>query len=443
MIKGFPIDFVRQVIEQTLFNEKNFKPNDYFGGSNEVSLFTFYEQLQTQEEVDRYVEKYRDLTKQQNRTGLIANGVLLSPENPTITNINQKTNIPLTFACSFRVQLKNRDKMLATLNNLIQKLKGRKVDVAEFSNGQLLMVGTIANNSEGSPNYDLGAFLGTRNYDVSLDTFMANVKADLTSKGITYRGLVYPYMESKEYFYYRYSKTTAPRVVEMRVVLQSGLTYTDLPASDENKDKYPYIVFPPMNTGYERYQVSMTFDSIKVDEPNVLNAEEYCVVSLGGSATISSASLMLGNQITKLVVSKYKIKGSTDFTYSSNEYYLEPLEFGSGNGVNLQMKQIVSNGFLTNEHADNITPTLQYSFLIDRDIPILKQWFEYARYGVNGVDNEKVSPNTIYKVTEYISAWGEVERHIFYTKINDSIDIENTESDTLTITIPMKIQGEN
>ena len=52
-------------------------------------------------------------------------------------------------------------------------------------------------------------------------------------------------------------------------------------------------------------------------------------------------------------------------------------------------------------------------------------------------------PNMIFEIMELWSSWGEVEPITFKTKIVESIDIENTESDTLTITVPLQIQGDN
>ena len=88
-MKGFSIDFIRQVIEQKLLEEHIKEPTKYFGGKGQVNLFSFYEQLQKEDEVNRFVEVYRDLTEQQNRTGLIMNGTIIAPENPTITNLSQ------------------------------------------------------------------------------------------------------------------------------------------------------------------------------------------------------------------------------------------------------------------------------------------------------------------------------------------------------------------
>ena len=62
--KNFPIDFVRQIIIRTLLEQHEAHPNKYFGSGNEVNLFSFYEQLQKQEEVDRFTQIYQDLVNQ-------------------------------------------------------------------------------------------------------------------------------------------------------------------------------------------------------------------------------------------------------------------------------------------------------------------------------------------------------------------------------------------
>ena len=54
-----------------------------------------------------------------------------------------------------------------------------------------------------------------------------------------------------------------------------------------------------------------------------------------------------------------------------------------------------------------------------------------------------ITPNMIFSVKEIWSSWGSVEVEEFKAKINDSIDGENNESDVLTITIPLQVQGEN
>ena len=49
----------------------------------------------------------------------------------------------------------------------------------------------------------------------------------------------------------------------------------------------------------------------------------------------------------------------------------------------------------------------------------------------------------IFSVKEVWSSWGEYEENEVKAKIVENIDIENTESDTLTIGLTMQIQGDN
>lgn len=438
--KAFPIDFIRQIILQGLFEEK-VKNNNLVGGDNEVNLFSFYEQLESNEEVDRYTELYRDLLEQQNRTDLIANGTILAPENPTITNLNQCTIIPMTFVTNLRCKLKDRDIMLESINNIIARFKGRKVDVAEFENGKLLMVGTIANNSVGIPKLNNGDFIGLQNVSsiANSTTFINNQISALYSNGINTTP-TYP-----QWFYMGYQPVHGTK--SMRVMYKANAEATTY-LSITNDGTHQDIVFPPSSMNYKEWQVSISFDSIRVDEPRVLNGDDYCVISFGGSATLTDSSILMGNQLTKLGIQKKKIKASVDISIDDIVYWLEPLEMPSGANAGTQINQLLSNKFLTNTHTDSLTISNQYTFVLDTSISLIKQWFKYARYGtqadgvtityVNGI-----SPNMIYEIKEIWSCWGNVDVMSFKAKITETIDIENTESDTLSITIPFQLQGEN
>lgn len=431
--KAFPIDFVRQVLEQTLFEEHANSNNKYFGGKDQVNILSFYEQLQKDEEVDRYVEIYRDLVDQQNRTGLIMNGTLIAPENPTITNINQCLIIPMSFTCSFRVKLENRDLAIATINNLIKKLKGRKQDIAMFEDGSLLKVGTVANDVDGSPATLKGDYIGEHDDDFSINEDIAqNIKPYFEEKDIYFQ-------ESLSMYYYMEDISTSSMIVVKKT--------TNGWERIENDGTNPDIVFPPANKTFEKFKISMSFDSIRCDEPRNLNADEYCVISFGGSATLVSENVLLGNELTKLAIAKYSIVAKEPITLDRIDNWLEPLELPSGNNADTQMNKLLSNKFITNTHTDSLTVSMQYTFILDKNIEFLKQMFRYARYGKQGTLEENyedgITPNMIYRVKEYWSAWGEVNVEEYKAKVVSSIDIENTESDTLTITIPLQVQGEN
>lgn len=442
MTKTFPIDFVRQIIEQTLFEEHINNPSKYFGGRNQVNLFSFYEQLQKDDEVDRYVECYRDLVEQQNRSGIIMNGTIIAPENPTITNLYKCLIIPMSFTCSFRVKLGDRDSAIETINNLIETLKGRKCDVAESKNGRLLKVGTIGNEIDGKPEVHNGDFIveyiSNTSNPVALDTAIETKLSSLLAKGIEYNS-DYP-----RYLYYSFKENEEDKP-NLYIAYKESASETW--KKIENQSAYPNIIIPKDIIEFTKYKVSLSFDSLRCDEPRNLNADEYCTISFGGSATLVSNGVSLGNDLVKIGISKSKIVAQTPIVINGEKEWLEPLEIPSGSNADLQVNQLLSNKFITNTHTDNLSLTLQYTFVCDRTSPLLNQWFKYARYGTQGTNTNNysngVTPNMIYEVQEVWSSWGDIEIETFNAKIIESIDIENTESDTISITIPLQIQGDN
>lgn len=446
----FPIDTIRQVIEQTLERE-HLKDNHFFGGKNQVNLFSFYEQLEKEEQVDRYREFYKDLVDEQNRTGLIMNGTIIAPENPTITNLNQCLIIPMTFTCSFRVRIEDRDDAIDTINNMISILKGRKQDIAIFDNGVPFMVGTLANNVNGVPAIQDGDFIYSG--DLDPDEFLATFISDWNT---TYG---YQVDLTKDHYYY-YEDTTNRQlnIAYHGVVGENADDYHFQTLEEFNLlIEQGYIdskncvipVFIPKHKSFEKYKLSMSFDSIRIDEPRTLNGGEYVVISFGGSATLVSASVKLGNDLTKLAFSKHKIVGEQTITIDSNKEWLEPLEMPSGNNANTQLNQLLSNKFINNTHTDSVNISTQYTFMVDESIDLISEWFDYARYGIQAnlttiaTTKKGITPNMIYKITELWSSWGVVRQKEFKAKVIESIDIENTESDTLTITIPLQVQGDN
>ena len=444
MTKAFSIDFIRQLISQTLLEENIKYPTQYIGNENQVRLTSFYEHLASDDEVNRFVETVRDLTNQQNRTGLIANGIIFTPENPTITNVNKATIIPLSFTMNFRCKLADRDLVLETLNNAVSILKGRKWDIAEFDNGKLFKVGTIANNVNGEPLIFNNDFLGGEIVDTELgfQESMENVISYYSSKGINY---VYASTHRRMNFYYQGSGKLKVGIGLYDANQNKWLYYRDI----QPNEAYSSIIFPPQHNSFTKWCVSMSFDSFKCSEPRTLNANDYCDISFGGSATISSANVVLGNQLTKVGILRDKIvtsdNGSTDYDFNETSYnWLEPLELPSGNNPDTQVNSLLKNNFLNNSHTNSINVTNEYTFICDDEDTFLNMLFKYGRYGIQREnDAYTITPNTIFKVKEIWSKWGVVNVYEYSAKISGSIDIDNTESDTLTITLPLQTQGEN
>ena len=438
MIRAFPLDYVRQTIKQTLEFEHIANPNKYFGGDDQVNLFSFYEQLAKEDEINRYTDLYRDLVDQQNRTDIIANGTIVCPENPTFTNINQCTIVPMTFTGAFRVKLGDRDMMIDTINNLIHKLKGRKADIAQLDNGKLFMVGTMANNSIGAPLIQNGDFIGSIDSTGNVDNQVEELLLALRNNyGIEPAPIT---TDATRYYYVNDTYDNKLKVVYYEDLGQGATSYELI----INEDSFSDVIFPPAHSSYEKWKLSISFESIRIDTPTTLNASEYCVISFGGSATLVNASVKLGNDLTKLMVQKKKIMAKTPIEFSNpTKYWLEPLEMPSGNNANTQINQLVSNKFVSNTHSDSIVGTLQYSFICDESIPLIEQWYNYGRYCVSGITENDITPNLIYTIKEYYSTWGVIKVKEVLGKIVESIDIENTEGDVLTLSLTMQVQGED
>lgn len=534
MLKTFPIDFVRQILEQKLL-EEHINNVNYFGGKEQVAITSFYEQLKSQDEVDRFIETYRDLTEQQNRTGLILNGVLLSPENPTITNLYSSLIVPMAWTTSLRCTLENRDNAIITINNLIEKLKGRKVDVAQLNcvdeDGRPystpFCVGIIGQNS-GAPALKDGDYIGTLTNANAASTRIS----EYISKGVTFDNIkdnwfycqhsnklkvVRPFITTNniiDWVIYDSAELVGNRTITIlcgssstHSIIDYGeiigeLTISDFGGNDttielkngkiteltvdglgqtsilvqftldrdiqdyvsdyggfnvenvvcyelifqfiEDDGTYKDIIFPPEHTSFEKYKVSLSFDAIRCDEPRNLNEKEYCELSFGGSATLVSKGVQLGNDLLKIGITKLGYQAESYVSFSNAPtYLLEPLEMPSGNNANTQINQLLANNFVSNTHTDAIALTLQYTFICDIDIDLINQWFNYARYGTRGLTVNDITPNLEYKVVEYWCSWGDFESKEIKTKIIENIDIENTESDALTLSLTMQIQGEN
>lgn len=418
MLKTMPIDFVRCVLNAKL---KTFADDTTYFNDTDISLYSFYEQLTSEDEVNRYVEKYNDLVRQQNKLNLVGFGIVSVTDNPTITNLKRGFISPFEWSCTIRCTLANRDKMVSTIYKVIEDLKGKKQDVALLNNGKLVPVGTIANRLTISiEDYD---FIGTITTDSPTNDINSMLNTLTSVYGITNNASILYAENGGLLKLYQYD--------------EDNELWVDI--SEDNV---------PQHESFEKMKIDLSLDDIKVDEPFTLDATQYCNITFGGTATLITNGLKLGNDLTHVTFSKYIIKGQTDYIFGANSYDLEPLEMPSGLNANTIPNQLRSNFFKANTHTDSLAISLQYTFILDIQIPLLKQWFDYGRYGICNLNNgaiqdSSITPNIIYKIKEYWCAWGIVNVYEFKAKIVEDIDIENTESDTMTIGIALQVQGDN
>ena len=446
MIQVFPIEFIREIIRQTLLREKLKRGNDnYIGGDNEINIFSFYEQLSTHEEVNRYVENYRALTKQQNKTDLIANGVLTCPSAPSITNLYSATIIPMDWALFVRTTLGNRDQVVYSFNNLIEVLNGRAHDLALLTcrdeSGKIyyqpFMLPRVGNddgsnyNGVGAPRLESNMFIGYAPSETS--AYLESVITTMTSLDVV------DALGIGDYVYYQTTGANSQIRIAQKVSTTAGSMFQMNVQDDGN---HVQTIFPPAHEGVELYKVSMSFEAIRGDTPRNLNSEEVWDMNISGSATLVNKSVLLGNDLNRICIYTYKIKGNPDSTFTDpTKYWLEPLEFGSGLSANSNPFQKLSK-FVPNTHTDAMSPTIQYTFVLNLNNPFLLELYNYARYGASTASINSISPNMIFGIREIQSYCGEIKRKVYYAKLVDAIEINNTEGDTMTISATFQIQGD-
>lgn len=430
--KTFAIDFVRAVIDYKLSKNDNV---EYFDNDNHngIANFSFFEHLASDGAVDRYVRKFQELTEQQNRTHLAGFGILAVSNSPTITNLYDAFISPFEFTYTIRCKLADRDKMLGTLYHLIDELKGRKIDIAQLDTGVLFPVGTITDTLKS------GDFIG-----VLVDATSIQVQAKINS--ITSLNIVNTLVDGDYVFAEIDGKLT-------KWNYENGSFYQDT----------TYFTNELAHKSFEKYKISLALNDISTNQPFTLNAVEQITFQLGGSATLVNNKVRLGNDLVRVYIKKDKIVVSDNDANNiyfddlasavnkTNDYIeLEPLELPSNANANTVANQLRSNFFVPNSHTDSVAHTLQYSFVCDLENSLIKGWFDYARYhecklsSINkSIVFESVTPNIIYKIKEQWSSWGNIEFHEILGKLNDDVDIENTEADILTLNLSFQLQGEN
>lgn len=422
MLKTFPIDFVRELIVSKLAKNRN--RAKYFD-DEDIKLVSFFEHLASDDEVNRYVETFKELCAEQNREHYIGLGTISITDTPDITNIKDSFISPFSWGTTIRCTLENRDKMIATLYDLYGELKGRTFDIAQLDSGKLVVVGCVGSKLVlNSPAIMPNDFIGTIEIDLS-HTFDYQVKQridELTGKGLSLL------LANNDKFYVELDGKL------VKVVLIQTLVEGEIVNEYKIDEELGY---------YERYCLDISLTDISCNSPRTINASEYCTISFGGQATLSSASVMIGNQMCLFGIKEYKLDDSNKTSFTSTILYLDPAENSGALSTNQITNQIRSSLFMSKTHTDSISPSLQYSFVVDRNKPLIMKLYRYAKYGErsDSVSGGKICPNTIFELHEIVSSWGNYENNVIYAKLADNIPVEVSEADIVSIQCTFTIQG--
>ena len=386
---------------------------------NTIFLASFYEQIQDDEQINRYVDTIKELLALQNREKSESNykamGIIAQSGNAEIINIKQNYISPLEYQARFDIELNDRDYVLGKLKNLINDLRGRKFDLIQLSNGQIVIPIQPSVSTSDDKLIVSSNILFTRSEGLTYDVLTATtaLRDDVLSQYSTFDG----------------SGVTRTRTLYL---ISGGKLYTRTVTRTQSGSP-PFFSFAySFGTAVEigdvsgLFKLSLSFDGIQSQEPYINNGVDRVFLFFGGSATVVESKVSLGNDIILNTIQVGKNTG-TIFT-------VEPTEIPASLSVSDDTFQTYANGYRTQDRNMAIGNKMAYSFIYDNTISLYNDLYTYARFGTNA----STYAQQIFTVKEYRYSFGVLTTNTFFAKLGD-VATSNTNGDVMTISVNFKI----
>jgi hypothetical protein len=382
---------------------------------NSIFLASFYEQIQDDEQINRYVDSIKELLALQNREKSESNykamGIIAQSGNAEIINIKQNYISPLEYQARFDIELNDRDYVLGKLKTLINDLRGRKFDVVALESGAIRIL---------PDNYTINQ---TTNKIVlnATGTFVSvggsNPIETTPTSFITHLNTTYHQIQSSTAFTLNVAYTLLfiyNNDYYSRVITRTGAT------------TYTFGNAVKIGDVEQTYKLSLSFDGIQSQEPYINNGVDRVFLFFGGSATIVESKVSLGNDIILNTIQVGKNEGSI--------FTVEPTEIPASLSVSDDTFQTYANGYRTTDRNLAIGNKMAYSFIYDNSIALYNDLYTYARFGTNA----GTYAQQIFTIKEYRYSFGVLTTNTFYAKLGD-VATSNTNGDVMTISVNFKI----
>jgi hypothetical protein len=438
-----------------------------------IFLASFYEQIQDEEQINRYVDTIKELLALQNREKSESNykamGIIAQNGSAEIINIKQNYISPLEYQARFDIELSDRDYVLEKLKTLINDLRGRKFDLALPSNGQVVVfqepssfntlhsLPFITNNmyipfSSGDPitnSSDFTAEIKNRIFlrpaslnidykvyfiynNVLYSTIYKHTAFTTVSSNITaYNNTI----EKREDSISNIADTTTLNII-LQLFRSSATNRGVLRVLDTTTSIYHYYAISlgtetrtsPVNLGSTPtlYKLSLSFDGIQSQEPYINNGVDRVFLFFGGSATVVESKVSLGNDIVLNTIQVGKNTGPS--------YIVEPTEIPASLSVSDDTFQTYANGYRTQDRNLAIGNKMAYSFVYDNTNALYNDLYTYSRFGTNASSYAQ----QIFTIREYRYSFGVVVINTFFAKLGD-VATSNTNGDVMTLSVNLKV----
>jgi hypothetical protein len=389
---------------------------------NSIFLASFYEQIEDDQSISRYVETIKELIALQNKEKQVSNykamGVISQSGEAQILNIKANYVAPLQYNVRLDIELADRDYVLNKAKLLIEAIKGRKFEFIELTNSNLYMpTQPTINTNNDKMNLANNMLVGTTsNANPNGSTEKSNLATSINTKFFFTVGVTYT-------IYQINSPVSNVFQLLSRTFLQSGSTF---------------IVGDATVLGLiaNRYKVSVSFNNIQSQEPYINNGLDRVYLFFNGSATIVKNDVALGNDITLTRIQVGKDTG--------NLYTVEPLEIPSSLSLNDDTYNLYAGGYRSIDRNLAIANKLSYSFVLDRNVALFNDLYLFSRFGT-GTSSVLTAPltisdytNQIFTIKEYRYSFGNLVVDKFYAKISDS-GVQNTNGDVMMLAVGFKV----
>jgi hypothetical protein len=398
----YDIDLLRQLFVDKL--------ND-----NTIFLASFYEQIQDEQQIERYVETIKELLALQNREKSESNykamGIVAQSGNAEIINIKQNYISPLEYQARFDIELSDRDYVLGKLKTLINVLRGRKFDVIALESGAIKILPdnyTINQTTNKLILNATGTFVttgGTNPIEATPTSFITHLNATYHQiQSSTAFTLNIPYTLLFIYNNDYYS----------RVITRTGST------------TYTFVNAIKIGDVEQTYKLSLSFDGIQSQEPYINNGVDRVFLFFGGSATVVESKVSLGNDI---ILNTIQVGDNEGVIYE-----VEPTEIPASLSVSDDTFQTYANGYRTQDRNLAIGNKMAYSFIYDNTNALYNDLYTYSRFGTNA----STYAQQIFTIKEYRYSFGVLTTNTFYAKLGD-VATSNTNGDVMTLSVNLKI----
>jgi hypothetical protein len=394
---------------------------------NTIFLASFYEQIQDDQQIERYVETIKELLALQNREKSESNykamGIIAQSGNAEIINIKQNYISPLEYQARFDIELSDRDYVLGKLKTLINDLRGRKFDLIQLANGTTKVITpNIINTTTDKLQIRLGGTSLTTqpNFMTIIGSYNPTTATTDWSNDIDAQFHNYPTSNP-------FSNTGID--AGFWFVYNNKLYYRTLRLLSP-PSSYSYGTAVEVGTVDGLYKLSLSFDGIQSQEPYINNGVDRVFLFFGGSATVVESKVSLGNDIVLNTIQVGKNTG-TIFT-------VEPTEIPASLSVSDDTFQTYANGYRTQDRNLAVGNKMAYSFIYDNTITLYNDLYAYARFGTTPTGTASTLPQQVLTIKEYRYSFGVLTRNTFFAKLGD-VATSNTNGDVMTLSVNFKI----